>query len=219
VHPVPCHPKRILVVDDHPIVRLGICQLVDSEADLEISGEADSVDAALRLVAQSESDLVVVDLSLLESSGLGLIRRLRESMPNLQVLVLSMHDEMHFAERSLRAGARGYIMKLEAITGLVRAIRVVLSGNIYVSERVTQVILERIASPEPLAAGLLRALSDRELEVFQLIGQGRSTADIAEHLAVSVKTVETYRANIRDKFNLRNAAELVWYATSWAEHF
>jgi len=219
VHQDSSHSKRILVVDDHPIVRLGIRQLIDTEMGLGVIGEADSAHMALALAADSKPDVVLVDLSLLESSGLSLVRQLRESAPHSYVLVLSMHDETRFAERALRAGARGYIMKQEAITGLVHAIRVVLSGRIYVSEQVAQGLLEQVGNPERFLAGSLKVLSDRELEVFELIGRGESTAAIARCLAVSVKTVETYRANIKTKFNLKDGTDLVRYATSWAEHF
>jgi DNA-binding NarL/FixJ family response regulator len=215
----PNHPKRIMVVDDHPILRFGIRQLVEAEPDLRICGEADSVNRALELANDLKPDVALVDLSLAESSGLSLIRELRELLPDLRVLVLSMHEETHFAERALRAGARGYIMKQEAIAGLVQAIRVVLSGRIHVSERLAQVIFERVGNQERFLPGSLQALSDRELEVFELIGRGRSTAAIAANLAVSIKTIETYRASIKAKLNLKDATDLVRYATSWTEHF
>ena len=213
------YPRRILVVDDHPIVRYGVRQLIDAEPGLAVCGEADSAASALAFAQSSRPEVVLVDLSLLESSGLSLIRELSGSAPEVRVLVLSMHDEAHFAERALRAGARGYIMKQEAIAGLVHAIRVVLSGRIYVSETVAQGVLERIGNPERFPVGSLAALTDRELEVFELIGRGRSTAAIARHLGVSVKTIETYRANIKTKFNLQDATDLVRYATSWTQHF
>lgn len=213
------YPRRILVVDDHPIVRYGVRQLIDAEPGLQVCGEADSAPSALAFAKSSRPEVVLVDLSLLESSGLSLIRELSDSAPEVRVLVLSMHDEAHFAERALRAGARGYIMKQEAIGGLVHAIRVVLSGRIYVSETVAQGVLERIGTAERFPVGSLAALTDRELEVFELIGRGGSTAAIARHLGVSVKTVETYRANIKTKFNLKDATDLVRYATSWTQHF
>jgi DNA-binding NarL/FixJ family response regulator len=153
---------------------------------------------------------------LAEGTGLDLIRSLRESVPTLPVLVLSMHDEALFAERVLRAGARGYIMKREAITGLVGAIRQVLSGRIYVSEHMAQAVLERLghvaASDNPLAS-----LTDRELEVFDLIGRGLGTAAIAEQMDVSIKTIETYRSNIKTKLNLRDATDLIRFAATWTE--
>lgn len=207
------------MVDDHPIVRYGVRQLIDAEPGLQVCGEADSAKSALAFTKSAQPEVVLVDLSLLESSGLTLIRELTDSAPEVRVLVLSMHDETHFAERALRVGARGYIMKQEAIAGLVHAIRVVLSGRIYVSEKVAQGVLERIGNPGRLLAGSLAALSERELAVFELIGRGKSTAAAARQLGVSVKTVETYRSNIKTKLNLKDATDLVRYATSWTEHF
>jgi DNA-binding NarL/FixJ family response regulator len=209
-------PTRILIVDDHPIVRLGIRQMLAAERDLEVCGEAESAEAARELITNARPDLAIVDLSLAQGTGLDLIRSLRESVPALPVLVLSMHDEALFAERVLRAGARGYIMKREAITGLVGAIRQVLSGRIYVSEGIAQAVLERLgheaATDNPLAS-----LTDRELEVFDLIGRGQSTGAIAEQLGVSTKTIETYRSNIKTKLNLKDATDLVRFAATWTE--
>jgi DNA-binding NarL/FixJ family response regulator len=211
---------RILVVDDHPIVRLGIRQMIGPHPDLEICGEADSAETALQLAARLKPDLALVDLSLAEGTALGLIGELRQRAAGLQVLVLSMHDEALFAERALHAGARGYIMKQAAIEGLIAAIRHVASGHIYVSEKMTQRVLERvgdITDPGRGPIGLLTALSNRELEVFNLIGQGKSTVAIAAQLELSVKTIETYRSNIKAKLNLEDANDLVRLATSWAE--
>jgi DNA-binding NarL/FixJ family response regulator len=208
---------RIVIVDDHPIVRLGIRQMFAVEPDLEVCGEADSADAAKRLVTSARPDLAIVDLSLAEGTGLDLIRSLRESVPSLPVLVLSMHDEALFAERVLRAGARGYIMKREAITGLVGAVRQVLSGRIYVSEGMAQAVLERLGHEAAAPDDPLAHLTDRELEVFDLIGRGQSTGSIAEQLGVSIKTVETYRSNIKTKLNLKDATDLIRFAATWAE--
>ncbi len=213
----PSHPIRILVVDDHPIVRLGIRQMISAAPELQICAEAESPLAALQLAKTLKPDLALVDLSLGEGTALGLIRELRESIAGLRVLVLSMHDEALFAERVLRAGARGYIMKQAAIEGLVGAIRKVASGGIYVSERITQGVLERFGDPATEPIGLLAALTDRELEVFDLIGHGSSTAVIAAELAVSVKTIETYRANIKTKLKLKDANDLVRFAAAWTE--
>jgi DNA-binding NarL/FixJ family response regulator len=208
---------RVLVVDDHPIVRLGICQMVRTDPDLSVCGEAETPDKALELATHTHPDLAIVDLSLREGSGLELVRALRASLPDLPVLVLSMHDEALFAERVLRAGARGYIMKQEAISGLIEAIRRVLAGRIYVSERMAQSVLERVRRADPDAGGWLNRLTDREIEVFQRIGRGLGTAAIAKELGVSIKTIETYRANIKTKLELRDAAELIRYAVSWNE--
>ncbi len=213
----PNHPVRILVVDDHPIVRLGIRQMIAAEPDLEICGEADSAQAALQLARALKPHLAVVDLSLAQGTALTLIRELRESVPGLEVLVLSMHDETLFAERVLRAGARGYIMKQAAIDGLVGAIRQVASGSVYISPRMTQRVLERLRDTAGEPAGLLATLTDRELEVFDLIGHGKSTAAIAGELAVSVKTIETYRSNIKTKLKLKDATDLLRLATAWSE--
>jgi len=210
-------PARILVVDDHPIVRLGIRQMIEAEPTLSICGEAESMEAALQLAKSSDVDLAVVDLSLKDGSGLELIRTLREMAPRLPVLVLSMHDEQLFAERALRAGAHGYIMKHEAIDGLIGAIQQVLAGRMVVSERVSQRILGRLGSDAFASPGPLGQLTDRELEVFELIGLGLSTSAIAERLEVSVKTIETYRANIKVKLDIKDAADLIRFATTWIE--
>jgi DNA-binding NarL/FixJ family response regulator len=210
-------PARILVVDDHPIVRLGIRQMIAGDPDLEICAEAESVEQARQLLATAAPDLAIVDLSLAQGTGLDLIRWLRESAPDLPVLVLSMHDEALFAERVLRAGARGYIMKREAITGLVGAIRQVLSGRVFVSERIAQSVLGRLVHEGAASESPLASLTDRELEVFDLIGRGLGTAAIADQLGVSVKTIETYRSNIKTKLNLKDAGDLIRFAATWTE--
>jgi DNA-binding NarL/FixJ family response regulator len=210
-------PRRLLLVDDHPIVRLGIRQMIAAESGLAICGETDSPEEALRIAEASNPDIAIVDLSLGQGAGLELIRRLRSSAPNLPILVLSMHDETLFAERALRAGARGYIMKQEAINGLIEAIRQVLSGRVYVSERMSQNLLERIGHEGLSPGGRLGNLTDRELEVFDLIGHGLATTEIADRLNVSVKTIETYRANIKTKLNLRDGVDLIRFAATWTE--
>jgi DNA-binding NarL/FixJ family response regulator len=210
-------PARILVVDDHPIVRLGIRQMIDAEPSLTICGEAESAETALRLVKSSDADLVVLDLSLKDGSGLELIRTLHEIAPRLPVLVLSMHDEHLFAERALRAGAHGYIMKHEAIDGLIGAIQQVLAGRVVVSERMSQRILGRLGADTVESRAPLGNLTDRELEVFELIGRGLSTAAIAERLEVSIKTIETYRSNIKVKLDIKDAVDLIRFATTWIE--
>jgi DNA-binding NarL/FixJ family response regulator len=208
---------RILIVDDHPIVRVGIRHMLAGEHDLEVCGEAESADAARQLAMSARPDLAIVDLSLAQGSGLDLVRSLGESVPTLPVLVLSMHDEALFAERVLKAGARGYIMKREAITGLVAAIRQVLAGRIYVSEGMAQAVFERLGREGAVPSSPLASLTDRELAVFDLIGRGQSTAAIAEQLGVSVKTIETYRSNIKTKLNLKDATELIRFAATWTE--
>jgi DNA-binding NarL/FixJ family response regulator len=208
---------RILIVDDHPVVRVGIRQMLASERDLEVCGEAESVDVAKQLVLHAHPDLAIVDLSLAEGTGLDLIRWLRDTVPMLPVLVLSMHDETLFAERVVRAGARGYIMKREAITGLVGAVRQVLAGRIYVSEAMTQAVLRRLGDDAVAPDTVLANLTDRELEVLDLIGRGVGTGAIAEQLNLSVKTIETYRSNIKSKLNLKDATDLIRFAATWIE--
>ena len=208
---------RILVVDDHPIVRLGIRQMLSEESALKICAETDSAEAAIEALRHGGADLAIVDLSLAGKNGLELIREMREVAPDLLVLVLSMHDESLFAERALRAGARGYITKHQAIGGLVGAIRDVLAGRIYVSPNVSNGLLERLGGNRIAPGGRLGNLTDRELQVFELIGRGSNTIEIAKTLGVSVKTIETYRSNIKVKLHLKDAADLVRAATSWIE--
>lgn len=217
MNPEPRRRTLILVVDDHPIVRLGIRQMLAAERDLEVCGEADSVDAAKQALANVPPDLVIIDLSLAEGTGLELIREIRKSVPTLPMLVLSMHDEALFAERVLRAGARGYITKRQAITGLVAAIRQVLAGRIYVSEGMAQSVLERLGHDSAAPDNPLANLTDRELEVFDMIGRGLSTNAIAEQMGISIKTIETYRSNIKTKLNLKDATELIRFAATWTE--
>lgn len=208
---------RVLVVDDHPIVRLGIRQMLSADSGLSVCAEAESAQEALQLARSVNADLAIVDLSLGSGTDLELIRALHAELPDLPVLVLSMHDEALFAERVLRAGARGYIMKHEAITGLVEAIRQVMAGRIYVSERMAQRLLERLGKDGTFKGDRLGNLTDRELQVFQMLGRGLGTATIADEIRVSVKTVETYRSNIKTKLGLKDAAELIRYAVSWNE--
>jgi len=209
---------KIFIVDDHPIVRKGLSQLINQEADLVVCGEAASAQSALETLKKLKPDLAIVDISLKGVDGIELIKQMKVRYSNLPVLVVSMHDESLFAERALRVGARGYIMKQEAIEMMMEAIRKVLRGELYISERVSATIVKKFidgksestSSPEEL-------LSDRELEVFQLIGQGIGTREIAEQLHVSVKTVEAYRANIKEKLSLKNGTELLKHAMHWVE--
>jgi DNA-binding NarL/FixJ family response regulator len=209
---------RILIVDDHPIVRKGLAQLIDQEPDLVVAGEAENADGAMEFLKGDMPDLAIVDISLQGVDGIELIKKIRARYSDLPVLVVSMHDESLFAERALRVGAKGYIMKQEAIGKMMEAIRKVLKGELYLSERVSESIVKRFISGK--AEGLqspIEVLSDRELEVFQLIGQGLATRKIAEQLHVSVKTVETYRANIKQKMNLKDGIELLKHAVQWVE--
>jgi len=210
--------NRIFIVDDHPIVRKGLTQLINQEPELVVCGEAENAETALELLKKVKPDLAIVDISLRGIDGIELTKLIRARFENIPILVVSMHDESLYAERALRVGARGYIMKQEAIEKMMEAIRKVLRGELYVSERVSANIVKRfvdgkaegVSSPEEL-------LSDREMEVFQLIGQGFGTRQIADQLHVSVKTVETYRANIKEKLNLKNATELMKHAVHWIE--
>lgn len=209
---------KIFIVDDHPIVRKGLSQLIDQEADLVTCGEASDAQSALQILMKLKPDLAIVDISLQGMDGIELTKNIRARYGNLPVLIISMHDESLYAERALRAGARGYIMKQEATEKMMEAIRRVIRGDLYISEKVSAGIVKkfvdgkskRSSSPEEL-------LSDRELEVFRLVGQGFGTRQIAEELRVSVKTVETYRANIKEKLNLKNARELIKHAVYWLE--
>jgi two-component system, NarL family, response regulator FusR len=209
--------QRILIVDDHAIVRLGMRQLIAAEPDLSICCEAETGEEALALALHAKPDLAIVDLSLGTMHGLELVRQLHQALPDMPVLVLSMHDEALFAARAVRAGARGYMTKTGAIEGLIRAIRHVLAGKVYASEAVSQQLLAGLQRGTPVPEGSIAGLTNRELQVFESIGRGMSTARIADQLGVSVKTIETYRSNIKTKLNLRDATALVRYATSWIE--
>ena len=204
------------MVDDHPIVRHGLTSVIGAEPDLVVCGEADGVATALEAFAASEPDVVVTDLSLNRTSGVELIKSLKAARAALPVLVVSIHDETVHAERALRAGASGYVMKEEATTVIVSAIRRVLEGGVWVSDalsaRMVQRYLRGAASSSPV-----EGLSDREMEVFQMIGRGIATRDIARALGISIKTVETHLAHIKDKLCLRNARELLQTATRWLE--
>jgi DNA-binding NarL/FixJ family response regulator len=209
---------RLLIVDDHPIVRQGLAQLIDRQSDLCVESEAEAAEEGLQMIRDGAFDMVIVDLSLRGLSGLELIKQIKTEFPELPVLVLSMHDELFYAERALRAGAKGYIMKQEAIEKVIEAIRKVLRGEVYVSKEVSDKLLYKFISGEPGEnVSPVERLSDRELEVFQLVGQGYGTRQVAEMLHLSIKTVESYRANIKDKLRLKNAAELMQHAVQWVQ--
>lgn len=209
--------KRILIVDDHPMMREGLAQLIEHEPDLQTASQADSAAQALQLMSASLPDLLLLDISLPDKNGLELIKDVHTLYPSLPVLVVSMHDESLYAERVLRAGGRGYIMKQEGGKKLMLAIRQVLAGQIYVSERISSKILEGFSGHRADSHSPVEKLSDREFEVFQFLGQGQATRQIAQHLHLSVKTVEVHRANIRKKLRLASGAELVHYAIRWHE--
>jgi DNA-binding NarL/FixJ family response regulator len=205
--------SKIFVVDDHPIVRQGLVQLICSERDLVVCGEGEDAYEALRAIRRTKPDLVLLDISLKGSDGIELLKELRAGGDDTHVLVLSMHDETLYADRSLRAGARGYIMKHEAPQVLLTAIRLVLKGEIYVSEKLRGTLLQRIIGRKmPVQSSPMERLTDRELEVFRLIGSGRTVRDIAEKLCLSPKTVEAHREHIKDKLNLDSSVELLRFA-------
>jgi DNA-binding NarL/FixJ family response regulator len=211
--------KRLLVVDDHPILRKGLSMLVNQEPDLVVDGEADDARKAMEMIENIRPDMVVVDISLPGVDGIELLKNIKLRYPDLPTLVVSMHDEALFAERSLRAGARGYIMKQEAVDKLLIGIRRVLAGEIFVSNRVTTSIVEKFFDGGSGSPGSpLHYLSDREFTVFQLIGQGFGTRQIAEKLHLSVKTVESYRSHIKDKLKLESGTDLLKYAIQWAQN-
>jgi DNA-binding NarL/FixJ family response regulator len=209
---------RILLVDDHPIVLQGLKQLINEEDALTVCGEASDSSETLEAVESLKPDLAIVDLSLKGGSGLDLIKTLRARHPEILVLVLSMHEESLYAERALRAGARGYVMKEEATECLIAAIRKVLKGLIYVSDKLANRLLTRIVEGGSQDRdSIVDKLSDRELQVFEMIGRGFSTRQVAERLKLSIKTIETYREHIKEKLGLHHATELVQYAVNWVQ--
>ena len=207
---------KVFLIDDHPIVRQGLALFIDREPDLMVCGEADGATSALQAIREAAPDFVVLDISLDGPDGLELLKTLRVRYPNLPVLVLSMHDEAVYAERALRAGANGYIMKQEATDRVLTAIRHILSGDVYLSDRLTKRMLQQFVNGSVSPRDPLAKLSDRELEVYRLIGAGHSTRQIADELRVSTKTIESYQAHIKEKLALRNARELVQHAVEWS---
>ena len=205
--------KAVFIVDDHPLLRRGLALMIDREPDLTVCGEAEDALAAMKAIALKKPDILIVDISLNGPDGLELLKGLRAQHPHLPVLILSMHDESIYAERALRARANGYIMKQEATEKVLIAVRKILNGEIYLSDRMASKLLHQyIGSARSELPSELSALSDRELEVFRLIGEGRSTRQIAEELHLSMKTVETYQAHIKDKLSLASGRELVQHA-------
>jgi len=208
-----------MLVDDHPLVRERLGEVINREKDMQVCGEAEERFAAIDLINQSPPDLAIIDITLKNSDGLELIKDIHSRWPKLPMLVVSMHDETLYAERVLRAGARGYITKQEATRNILLAIRRILNGHIYLNERVATQILTRIASPGAVVSTNLRPtdmLADRELQVFELTGRGLNPRQIAERLHIGIKTVETYRARIREKLNLKDGTELLQLAITWS---
>lgn len=209
---------RILLVDDHAVVRYGIAQLISRESDLMVCGEEEEASKALGTITSLKPDLVIADISLKDSSGLELMRNIKAQDPKMPVLVVSAHDEAIYAEIAFRAGALGYLMKDQALEKVIPAIRRVLSGSIYVSDALAAKMLQRqVRGQTDVNQSPVSGLSDREMEVFQLIGRWKKTRDIAEELHLSIKTIEYYREQIKKKLNLKSASELTQYATSWVE--
>jgi DNA-binding NarL/FixJ family response regulator len=207
---------RVLLVDDHPIVRQGLALLIDREADLSVCGEAEGAHSAFHAIATLRPDIVVLDISLSGPDGLDVLKEIRMKTTNLPVLILSMHDESIYAERAMRAGANGYIMKQEATEKVLVAIRRILQGDVYLSDRLTTTMLQQyLRGASTAKRSPLVNLTDRELEVFRLIGEGHGTRQIADELHLSVKTIESYQAHIKEKLALRNARELVQHAIEW----
>jgi DNA-binding NarL/FixJ family response regulator len=212
----PAKKKTVFVVDDHPIVRQGLTLLINRESDLVVCGEAEEMQCALSTIHSTRPDILIVDISLNGPDGLELLKNIRITSPRLPVLILSMHDESIYAERALRAGANGYIMKQEATEKVLVALRRILSGEIYVSDRIANSMLRHyVRGASPSEHTSVSDLTDRELEVFRLIGEGQGTRQIAEALHLSVKTVESYQAHIKEKLSLRSARELVQHAVEW----
>jgi DNA-binding NarL/FixJ family response regulator len=207
---------RVLLVDDHPIVRQGLALLIDREPDLAVCGEADDAHSIFHAITTLRPDMVILDISLSGPDGLDVLKEIRTKTSTLPVLILSMHDESIYAERAMRAGANGYIMKQEATEKVLVAIRRILQGEVYLSDRLTSTMLQQFVRGESTGKkSPLVNLTDRELEVFRLIGEGRGTRQIAEELHLSVKTIESYQAHIKEKLALRNARELVQHAIEW----
>jgi len=210
--------KKIYIVDDHPVFRKGLAQLIDEEEDLRVTGEAESVAQAIQLIQKSLPDLMIVDITLKDKSGIDLIEYLKEYFPKLPILVISMHDESLYAERVLRAGALGYITKQEMTGNVVAAVRQVIAGKRYISSDMVDALLGKMMTKtRGDSRSITEILSNRELEVFQLIGRGFKRGEIADLLHLSVKTIGTYQENIKKKMNLKTATELMRNAVTWVQ--
>lgn len=222
VAPAPAPPKiRILVADDHPFLRVGLTHMINHESDMVVCGEAVSVATVRSGVEQLKPDLLLTDLCLGDGDGLELIKSIKAQFPSLPILVLSQQDEILFAERVLRAGAQGYIMKERATQDVLEGIRTILGGDLYVSRKVAALAMRKLveggAEATAAAGSEISGLSDRELQVFRLLGAGKGTMEVAEALKLSHKTIETYRENIKRKLGLTNATALIHRATEWMQ--
>jgi DNA-binding NarL/FixJ family response regulator len=208
--------SRILIVDDHPLFREGLRQLIDHEADLKVCGESPDAESAREAIAQLKPDLAIVDISLGGANGIDLIKSLKAEHEELPVLVVSMHDESLYAERALRAGALGYVMKHEPAKIVKLAIRKALKGEVYLSERMSSSMLSRVVRGKSEPNGSpIDTLSDRELEVFQMLGQGKSVRQIAEDLGLSIPTINSFRNRIKEKLHLKSSTEVMLHAIQW----
>ena len=214
--PAPSGKHSVFLVEDHPVTREGFAQLIDYQADLQVCGQAGTAAKALAAIETLRPELVIVDLSLADSSGLELIKDLKNRFPAIRALVLSTYDESLYGERALRAGARGYVMKQAPTAEVMAAIRVVLAGELYLSENLrTKMVHKQLQGRRAPPARDVESLTDRELQVFELIGRGYPTASVAAKLHLSVSTVETHRAHIKEKLHLAHATELVRFAVEW----
>jgi DNA-binding NarL/FixJ family response regulator len=210
--------SRIFLIDDHPLVREGLANLINGQNDLIVCGEAEDSAGAMTGIAKTRPDVALVDISLKNESGLELVKILESQFPLVALIVLSMHDEALYAERALRAGARGYVMKRESTKSVLASIRRVMEGGVYVSERVVNTMARRLSSsPKRAESSPVERLSDRELEIFRLLGQGRTTAQIAEDLHLSLKTVQAYCARAKEKFGVSSLGELLRAAIRWED--
>ncbi len=205
--------RKVFIVDDHPIVREGLTLLINREPDLSVCGDAKEMHSALQTITALKPDILIVDISLNGPDGLDLLKNIRLRDPMIPVLILSMHDETIYAERALRAGANGYIMKQEATERVLVALRRILNREIYLSDRIANKMLRQFVAGSPAAGrSIIDELSDRELEVLRLIGEGHGTRQIADELHISIKTVESYQSHLKEKLSLKNARELVQFA-------
>ena len=206
---------KVLIVDDHPVVRVGLAMHLATQPDLEVCGEAEDLPGAMTLLASAQPDVAIIDISLKGSSGIELIRRIKERHDAVRILVWSMYPENLYAERALRAGAQGYMNKGQATHHVLDAVRAVLQGQVYVSGELANRLLQRVVGRQAEERSAIDSLSDRELEAFQLLGEGMTTESIAEKMHVSPKTVETFRARIKEKLGISNLPELIQRAAQW----
>jgi DNA-binding NarL/FixJ family response regulator len=209
-------PKRVLVVDDHPVFRYGLCQLLGQEGDIEVCGEADNGQSALKAMRELNPDVVLLDVSMPGTDGIELVKLMLAERRRLSILVLSMHDESLYALRALRAGARGYVMKQQAVENVLEALRKVIDGGIYISPEFSErLIFKAVHSSDATLGSPVDKLSDREMEVLKNLGRGLTTRQVADTLQLSVKTIETHRAHIKEKLGFRDAGEMIHFAVEW----